>query len=109
MITIDFGGDEQRSNDNITTKWLNKAYHRRVPRTNVICVNIHIREGNVNLSLPCGMCSGPSGKPASEFNRQAQHIIEQWRKHGLDKDHFAFGQLEAFLKKLFRRFGMKLK
>lgn len=108
MITVDFGGDEKRSNQEITTKWLNQAFHNRLVDTNLICVNIHIDKGEVQLSLPCGACPR-GGKSVEEFNREARYLIEIWRKHGLNKETFAFGKLESFLKRLFNHFDIKFK
>jgi len=109
MITIDFGGKKRRSTPNITTKWLQDAYHDRIVDANVICVNIHIRHGQVNLPLLCGNCQQKGTKRDEDFNRGARYVIKLWRQHNLDQDSFAFGNLESFLRKVFKHFGMKLK
>jgi len=38
-----------------------------------------------------------------------RYVIKLWPQHDLDQDSFAFGNLESFLRKLFRHFGIKFK
>jgi len=42
----------------------------------MIFVNIHIRHGQVVLSLPCGNCPQTGNKRDEEFNRGARYVIK---------------------------------
>lgn len=109
MISIDFGGDEIRSNNEITTQWLRSAFNKRITRTNLVCVNIRVEHGDASVTLPCGACSKKRGKPRNRFNRESRFIIDLWTGHGLNKEQFPFGKLESFLKKLFKHFDLQLR
>lgn len=109
MISIDFGGDEKRVNNEITTEWLVNALNKRGLNRNSICLYVTIEHEDILLSLATGSCPSRKGSPKSKFPRSSQHIIEMWNENGLNEQNFKTGQLISFLKWLFKFLDLKLK
>lgn len=108
MITVDFGEGETRSNEKITTKWLQTVCRKRLFEHNTIRVDLHIDREEVQLSLTSGKLPEMKG-PEKEQNKIALRLVHLWQKHGLNQEKISYRNLEAFIKKLFNLFGMKLR
>lgn len=65
----------------------------------VICVQVRIEEGGLNMVLSTPQCSGSlgGGRPP---NQMESRIFELWGKLGLATQNFAGRQVVAFLKQL---------
>lgn len=98
MITVRIGINE-RDLHKASESWINQQINRRREDGQSVCVQVIIREGEINISLSTPDCPGGGGgtRPPSA---QEQEIFDLWDKRGLNKDDFHGGNLVAFLKQM---------
>ena len=98
MINIRIGNEERKLED-AEESWINQQINRRRAAGESICVRVRIKDDHLDLILQTPTC--PSGGGGGRTpNPHEREIIDIWNKLGLNKAHFAGGNLIAFLKQL---------
>jgi hypothetical protein len=100
VITIKIGASEQ-SYENADENWINQQINRRRRDSLLVCVQVAINNGYINMILSTPNCNGVGGG-GRRPNVQEQRIFDLWDKQGLNKPEFHGGNLIAFLKQLRR-------
>lgn len=99
MITISIG-PERRTIDEADEAGITQQINRRRSDGAVVCVQVQIREADVNMTLATPTCAGgPGGRPPNARERQ---IFELWAQRGLDQTDFTGGGVVAFLRQVRR-------
>lgn len=97
MVFVKIGGVERRVEE-IDESWINQQIHRRRAAGEVVCVMVRIDTATAKVTLATSACGGAGGgRPP---NPEERRIIDLWRKHRLDANHFTGGNLIAFLRQL---------
>ena len=96
MITIKIGSDERALND-LDESWINQQINRRKRDGIVICVQVIVKTGDIDMMLSTPSC--PRGVGRKPYPKEKE-IFDLWDKRGLNKSDFTGGNLIAFLKQL---------
>lgn len=98
MVTVSIAGIE-RDVSNADDGWINENISRRLEAGQLVCVEVSIREPEINICLRTPTCVSSSGggrKP----NRLEQQIVDLWTKHRLNTRDFTKHDINSFLSQL---------
>jgi len=99
MSSIKIGNDLQPLD--VSPNWITQQIERRRRDGIAVCVEVHIKEADLDMSLATPGCSrnGIGGRPP---NAHEKAIFDLWEKCGLNETGFAAGRVIAFLAQLNR-------
>lgn len=100
MICVKIG-DEKLSADEASAGWITQQIERRRRDGITVCVEVYIKEADLDMSLATPGCSrnGIGGRPPKAHEKA---IFDLWEKCGLNETGFAAGRVMAFLAQLKR-------
>lgn len=100
MVRIKIGLDE-RTLDEVSESWIaQQITKRKQSGDKSVCVEVMIREDDLNLRLATPGC--PKAGGVRQANRHEREIINLWKKRGLNDSSFSPGNVIAFLRQLRR-------
>lgn len=88
-------GNEERRNGDIKERWI--AQQLRI-RNDAVCIELIIREGDVNAIFQSGACSSPTSS-GSKPNRKESQLFKLWGQKGLNGEEINPGMLISILNK----------
>ncbi|GJQ22165.1 MAG: hypothetical protein HBSIN02_25200 [Bacteroidia bacterium] len=103
MVTLKIGNDsrEIKTTSDIDEGWINRQINgRRADRLSV-CVQVTIRDNELDMILSTPGCGGGPGG-GRQPNPSEQSIIDLWAKRKLNDPNFTGGNLVAFLHQLLK-------
>jgi len=95
MIKIKIGSAETTV-ENVDEQWINQQINRRRADGAVVCVQIIIRELDIDMRLSTPSCGGRGGGRRLPNHREKE-IFNLWSARGLDQPEFTGGAVVAFL------------
>ena len=100
MIRVKIG-EEDLPEEQASAGWITQQIERRRRDCIAVCVEVHIKEADLDMSLATPGCSrnGFGGRPP---NAHEKAIFDLWEKCGLNETGFAPGRVIAFLAQLKR-------
>ena len=100
MITVRIE-EAERKLSNVTESWVNQQINRRKEDGISVCVEVTIKEGDLDMILSTPTCVSRGG--GKRTPRQSEKkVFDLWNRRGLDNTDFTGGNLNAFLKQLKR-------
>jgi len=100
MIKIKIA-EAERELDTIDESWINQQINRRRADGVTVCVQVVVKEGDVDMILATPTCA-PSGGGNRPPRAREKMVFDLWNQRGLNDAHFTGGNLIAFLKQLKR-------
>ena len=100
MITIAIGS-AQTTLDQADEGWINQQINRRRSDGAVVCVQVSIRESDVNVVLRTPACSDGGGGGRLP-NPREKRIFDLWSERHLNGRDFTGGDVISFLQQLRR-------
>ena len=99
MVTINIGSASAELGS-LNESWVNEQVDRRRADGTSVCVQVRIKEQDIDMVLTTPQCG--SGGGGRQPTPREQRIFELWEKLGLRRAEFAGGQVVAFLKQVTR-------
>lgn len=100
MIMISVNGDGRNLSD-INANWIHEQIRERLKQGVPVCVQIHIEQSGINLSLSCGECGGYGGGGSGRApNHQEQRVFDLWDELGCKHSPVNSGNIVAFLNQI---------
>lgn len=97
MITVAVNGAEvPPQNESEITQAVNRRRDDGMPT----CVQVRVKEGDVDVVLRTPQCGSNGGGGGRSPTAKEQRIFDLWERLGLQRDGFAGGHVIAFLKQL---------
>jgi len=94
MVSLKIGNEERRNGD-IKERWIAQQLRKR---NDAVCIELVIREGDVNARFQSGACSSPTDR-GPKPNRKESQLFELWDQKGLNGKEINPGMLNSFLNK----------
>lgn len=92
MVSLKIGNEERRNGD-IKERWIAQQLRKR---NDNVCIELIIRESDVNARFQSGACSSPvSG--GSKPNRKESQLFKLWDQKGLNGTGVNAGMVISFL------------
>ena len=100
MIKIKIG-EIERDLSSANENWINQQINRRRKDGLSVCVNVIIKENDLDMILSTPSCVPIRGSSRSPRPRE-KTVFDLWNQRRLNEPNFTGGQLIAFLKQLKR-------
>ncbi len=92
-------GNEQRSLVDADAQWITQQINGRRKDGLVVCVLVEITAGDIDVCFATPTCGGRGGS-GRQLTAREQEALDLWRKHHLNDETFAAGDVVAFVKQV---------